>query len=499
MKRPQLSTTILLVFIQLVGIGNVSGQPNERRPNVLFIALDDLNDWVGSLGGKTGIKTPNIDRLASEGILFTKAYCSAPSCTPSRTSILTGKSPSTTGIYDLIRYHWRDNPILADAVTLPQHFRNHGYRTMGSGKIFHALSWINENYGTNQNDARSWNEYFPSVDQPMPQDTWPEGSQQSDHVIKWQPVAKAEENRVPPYYFDFSPLDIPDDSTSDYQVASWASEQLQQAHDTPFFLAAGFFRPHIPWFVPKKYFDLYPLEDIDLPLSPEDDLEDLGETGRQIGAERRRWHQWLVNNGLWKEALQAYMASVSYADAQIGRILDALANGPNADNTIVILWSDHGFHLGEKQTWEKFTLWEESGRIPLIIKAPGVSIPGSRFNKPVSLLDIYPTLADLCDLPDVEGLDGESLKPYIVNPDEEDDRFVVTTFGYMNHAVRSSRWRYICYEDGSEELYDHDHDSGEFYNLATKKEYEGVKRVLKRKIPKANVKPYRPPTIGQSP
>jgi len=469
------------------------GSKNRDQPNVLFIALDDMNDWIGCMGGKSGIHTPNIDRLARQGTLFTRAYCSAPSCTPSRTSILTGKRPSTTGVYGLIRHHWRQNKYLKNNVTLPQHFRNNGYRAIGGGKIFHALSWISDSYGTNQNEERSWDSYYPSIEQSLPEFQWPAEIQRSSTQIQWSPVAGGgDSDRVPPYYFDWGPLEEDETKTSDYKVAAWGAKELQESGEQPFFLAAGIFRPHIPWFVPQKYFDMYPLMDIKVPLSPADDLDDLPPTGRQIGSRTREWHKWLIEQGLWKQAVQGYMASSSYADAQVGRLLDGLAASPYADNTIVVLWSDHGFHLGEKQTWEKFTLWEESGRVPLIIKAPGVTSAGSRCGEPVSLLDLYPTLVDLCGLPRQEAVEGQSLRPLLEQPNRDMGRAIVTTFGYQNHSIRSRRWRYIRFKDGSEELYDHDHDSGEFYNIASDSKYNSVKKRLAENLPKVNRRGYEP-------
>lgn len=469
-----------------------SGSPD--RPNVLFIALDDMNDWVGCLGGKSGVHTPNVDRLAEQGTLFTRAYCSAPSCCPSRTSLLTGRRPSSTGIYYNISYFWRKNPHLKDNVTLPQYFRNNGYRTMGSGKIFHALSWISERYGMVQNDPASWDQYFPSVDNPMPDFNWPDGMKEANNQISWPPVAGGDDpDRVPPYFFDWGPLDVPESQTSDSKVVHWGANKLNENNKgQPFFLGAGIFRPHIPWFVPKKYYDMYPLEDIVVPFVPKGDLNDLPPAGRQMGSGRRSWHQWLVKNGLWKKAVQAYMASMSFADAQVGYLIDALEASRFADNTIVVLWSDHGFHLGEKGTWEKFTLWEEAGRLPLIIKAPGLTTPRSRCGEPVSLLDLYPTLAELCGLPAPDHTEGQSLVPLLKQPDREMGRAVVTTFGYQNHSIRSRRWRYIRYKDGSEELYDHDHDSGEFYNLAGYRRYKSVKKRLAKYLPEKNVSSYSP-------
>ncbi len=496
MKRKDFVRTLgagvaALPFVDGLAPTGGRGDSNDRL-NVLFISIDDLNDWVGCMDAKTAIHTPNIDRLSAQGTLFTRAYCSAPACTPSRISLMTGLSPSSCGVYDNIGYYWRDNPYLRDVRTLPYHFRTHGYRTMGGGKLFHCLSWISDSYGMNQNDPEAWDEYFPSVNRPMPDHVFPEGTRREGNAYVWSRVARGPEGDEGPFYpFDWGPLDVPDSAMSDYKVASWASSRLQEQHDQPFFLGAGIFMPHMPWFVPQKYFDMYPLDEVTVPLAPDDDLEDLPPAGRQMGSARRNWHQWVVRNGLWEQAVQAYKASITFCDAQIGRILDALEAGPNAHNTVVVLWSDHGFHLGEKQTWEKFTLWEEAGRVPLIIKAPGLAPPSSRCGVPVSLLDLYPTLLDVCGLPGKDLLEGESLVPLLRNPGTSRDRGVVTTFGYRNHSIRSRRWRYIRYRNEDEELYDHDHDSGEFHNLAGTERYRSIKESLASWLPEVDIEEVR--------
>ncbi|MEX2351040.1 MAG: sulfatase [Balneolaceae bacterium] len=496
MKRKDFIRTIGAGAVALPFVSGLSSRGSSKgrqgKPNVLFISIDDLNDWVGCMDAKTGIRTPNIDRLAGQGTLFTRAYCSAPSCTPSRTSLMTGLRPSSCGVYDNVGYYWRENSYLEDAKTLPRHFRENGYHTMGGGKLFHGLSWISDSYGRNQNDPDAWDDYYPSVDQPMPDHVFPEGTRKEGSAFVWDRVTQGPEGDAGPFYpFDWGPLDVPESEMSDYKVASWAASELEKEHDKPFFLGAGIFLPHMPWFVPQKYFDMYPIDEIHVPLAPEDDLDNLPPAGRQMGSGRRGWHNWVVRNGHWKSAVQAYKASITFIDEQIGRMLDALESGPNADNTIIILWSDHGFHLGEKQTWEKFTLWEEAGRVPFIIKAPGVTSPGSRCGVPVSLLDIYPTLNHLCGLPDKENLEGEDLVSLLREPGTDRDRGVVTTFGYRNHSIRTRRWRYIQYANGEEELYDHDHDSGEFQNLAGAEEYQSIKDDLAVWLPEVNVEPFR--------
>jgi arylsulfatase A-like enzyme len=462
---------------------------------VLFIAIDDLNDWLTCMGGLTGVHTPHLDRLARSGTLFESAYCTSPACAPSRTSIMTGRRPSTSGVYRNHGYFWRENPVLEDVTALPEHFRDNGYRAAGGGKLYHALPWIREGYGLNQNDPRSWDAYFPSMERAIPEVVRPVEATKSDNgAYVWDPVATGdgEGERVPPRFFDWAPLEEPASATSDHRVVDWAISELERDHDQPFFLGAGILRPHIPWYVPQTFYDQYPLEDIVVPPAPPGDLDDLPPRGQQIGSGRRHWHEWLLEEGLWAEAMQGYLASVSFTDAQVGRLLDALESSDHADDTVVVLWSDHGFHLGEKEAWEKFTLWEESGRVPLMIRAPGVTEPRQRCDEPVSLLDLYPTLTELCGLKTPEGVEGQSLVPLLEDPNRDTDRVAITTWNYQNHSVRSKRWRYIRYRTGEEELYDHDFDPGEYHNLADQEAYEPIKERLAARLPEVNRRAYDP-------
>jgi len=455
-----------------------------RPPNILFIAVDDLNDWANCLGGRPGVHTPHLDRLASKGVLFTNAHCASPACNPSRTAVFTGISASTSGVY-FNRNHWRRSSALAQAVTLPEHFQSQGYRAVGGGKLFHCLSWIRTDYGANQNDASLWDAYYPSAERPMPDSIWPEGYAVDEfETVTWPPLAGGGTPERPPYYFDWGPLPNPDREMPDYKVVDWAISELAREHDRPFFQAVGIFRPHIPWLVPQEYFDLYPIEDIQLPPIQENDLEDCSEVGK--GFCRRSWQEWVLANDQWKAAVQGYMASISFADAQLGRLLDALEKSRYAQNTVIVLWSDHGMHIGEKEHWEKFTLWEESTRVPLMFVAPGVTRPGGLCGEPASLLDIYPTLVELAGQDPRPELEGKSLVPWLKEPSLETGRAVVSTYGYNNHGIRSRRWRYIRYHDGSEELYDHQADPDEYTNLAGRPEYAEVIRELSQWLPKIN-------------
>ncbi len=459
-------------------------QIGADQPNVLFIAVDDLNDWVNVLGGRPGVHTPNIDRLAERGVVFTNAHCSSPSCNPSRASIMTGVRPSTSGIYNN-RQHWRESPVLRDARTIPEHFHSIGYHTTGGGKIFHCLSWIKTSYGSDENDYDIWDDYFPSKTRAMPESVWPEGTVRNDEgTFEWDPVAKGRTDWRPSYYFDWGPLKTTDEEMADFQVVDWAIGELKKEHEKPFFQAVGIFRPHIPWFIPQKYFNRYPLNEITLPPVKERDLEDCSSVGKSFC--RRKWQEWILENDMWKQAVQGYLAGISFADAQVGRLLDALDASSYAENTMIVLWSDHGMHIGEKEHWEKFTLWEESTRVPLIITAPGVATPGGRCGRPVSLLDVYPTLIELCGNRPYPSLEGQSLVPLLRDTQASRERPAITTWGFNNHAVRTERWRYIRYNDGSEELYDHQSDPDEYTNLAGQSQYKSKKEDLAQWLPTTN-------------
>jgi arylsulfatase A-like enzyme len=444
----------------------------SSKPNVLFIAIDDLNDWVGCLGANPDVKTPNIDRLAARGVLFTRAYCAAPVCNPSRAALMSGKRPSTSGVYEN-RQPMRLSPVLQDIVTMPQHFIANGYRVVGGGKIYHG----------GFPDPRSWQEYFPSQQNNAPANPKPE---------------RVPLNGIPgTAQFDWGPLNVPDSEMGDMKTAEWASAELARQHDKPFFLACGFSKPHLPWYVPGKYFDMYPLDKITLPVVKEDDLDDVPPEGRRL-ALRSGDHRRVTGHAQWKKAVQGYLASISFVDACVGRVLDALDKGPHAKSTAVVLWSDHGWHLGEKLHWRKFALWEESTRNVFIVSAPGVTKSGTKCVRTVSAMDIYPTMIELCGLSPKDGIEGASLMPLLKSPSAGWDTPAVTTYERGNHAVRNERWRYIRYHDGTEELYDHDKDDMEWTNLAGKPEYAKVKQELARWLPKADA-PDSPKRPGGTP
>jgi arylsulfatase A-like enzyme len=434
-----------------------------RPPNVLFIAVDDLNDWIGPLGGHPQAITPHLDQFAAQSVNFRNAHCQAPICNPSRVSLLTGTLPSSSGIYYL-GPPLRDAQATRRAVTLPQHFARCGYSTTGAGKIFHV-----EGPQEFQTYGGPFGGFGP------------------------RPPFNLNCGHVNPLW-DWGPFPERDDQLADAHLADWTCQQLRQPPDQPFFLACGFYRPHVPLYVPQKWFDLYPLDAIQLPAHLEDDLGDVPAYGQDLSwsAVAPR-HRWMVDQDQWRRAVQAYLASVSFVDAQIGRILETLRQSDLNQNTVVVIWSDHGFHLGTKQRWGKRSLWEASTRVVLMIDAPG-HLSRIACDRPVGLIDLYPTLIELCGLDPVMGLDGQSLVPLLQDPDRDWIRPALTTFGQHNHAVRSQHFRYITYADGTEELYDHRHDPHEFVNLVGHEDYRKVVDEHRRWLPQLN-QPLAPGSV----
>jgi arylsulfatase A-like enzyme len=284
---------------------------------------------------------------------------------------------------------------------------------------------------------------------------------------------------------DFGPLDVDDEEMPDYKATQWAVDYLRRKHDQPFFLGCGINLPHLPWFAPKKYFDLYPLDQIVLPLVNENDLDDVPPIAWGWAHLRgRNDHKAITSTGNWKKAVQAYLACISFVDTLVGRLLDALDESPYADNTVIVLWGDHGWSLGEKLTWRKVNLWEEANRTPLMMVVPGVTQAGSRCPRPVSLIDLFPTLVEVCGLTPPRGQqEGVSLMPLLKDAQARWDRPALMTWRRGNHSVRSERWRYTRYADGGEELYDHEFDPFEWKNLAQNPQFEHIKKKLAKWLP----------------
>ncbi len=458
---------------------------NEEMPNVLFVSIDDMNDWVDCLDGPKSVNTPHLDNLASQGVLFSNAHCTAPASAPSRTSVMTGLRPSTSGVYSNI-HDLREAPVLDTAKTIPEYFKELGYTVKGGGKLFHALCWIQTNYGRDQNIPGIWDDYFPSKERSLPETVWPESAEKdSEGTVTWTPIAGADNENRPAWFFDFGPVGK-EENYADYKVVDWALNELKKDHDDPLFLGVGIYRPHLPWFVPQEYFDLYPLDEIELPELKEGDLDNVSEVSHNWL--RRSWHNWIVENDQWEKAIRAYKASMSFADAQLGRLIDGLKESGEFENTIIVLWSDHGMHLGEKEQWEKFTLWERATRVPMVFVGPDIE-EGGVSSQPASLLDIFPTLVEMTNNEPFDQLEGKSLLPILKDTEEQRAEPAVTTWHYGNHAMRNDRWRYIHYHNGDEELYDHNDDPNEFYNLADDPQYSHIIDSLKQWLPEINVDP----------
>ncbi len=431
----------------------------DNSLNVLIISIDDLNDWTGCLGGHPQAKTPNIDRLAKRGTLFRNAHCQAPICTPSRASLVTGLYPSTTGLY-FLQPGLNASPIAMRRPNLLQHFEQAGYRTMGSGKFVHGATegkYFMEHGG-------SMGGFGPTPDKKL---TYPDG------LKLWDWGAFPENEQLMP----------------DTQVADWTIERLNRNYEQPFLLVAGFWRPHVPMYAPPRWFESFPLEKIQLPEVVANDRSDISEYAKRltIGFPAPR-HSWFVDNDGWRSAVQAYLASVAFVDHCVGRVLDALDDSEYSDNTVVVLFSDHGWHLGEKERWAKRSLWNDSTRVPLIVAAPGMP-KDQQSDRPVGLIDIFPTLLELTGLPHRDDLEGRSLAPLLQDASMNWSRPILTTFAPLNHSLRSTRWHYIQYADGSEELYDHISDPHEWRNLATSSEHAGLMPRMRDALPKNNAEP----------
>jgi arylsulfatase A-like enzyme len=444
-------------FLVALSISLLAGSMNllaaaPQKPNVLFIAIDDLNHWVGHLGRHPQTKTPNIDRLAKLGVTFTRAYCTAPACNPSRASLMSGLRPSTTGCY-LNSQNWR--PGISEDQLLNTHFLRAGYRVYGAGKIYHG----------SYDRGGEWTDYFRG----------------GGGNLKLHPSAKDDGVGG----IKFGPLANADEDMPDYHTVSYCLEKMAEQSDRPFFIACGLVKPHMPFSVPKKWFDMFPLETIQLPPWREDDLDDVPPAGVRMAGPQGD-HAAILKSGRWKEAVQAYLATIAFCDAQIGRLLDGWEKSPQRDNTLICLWSDHGWSLGEKSHWRKFALWEEPTRTVFVWKVPGVTPAGGVCGRPVDYSSIYPTLCSLTGLPLPAHLEGRDITPLLKNPKAPWEFPAITTHGRMNHTVRSEEWRYIRYADGSQELYHNAVDPLEYTNLANNPAYAAQKAELARWLPKVD-------------
>lgn len=450
----------LLLFSFFLGI-SLSVLPAKEQPkNVLFLSIDDLNTWLLQDPNRYGgsVIAPNIRKLAASGVNFTHAYCASPKCSPSRTAVFSGVAPWNSGLWENSQTI-KESELITGVPHLSKYFRDHGYYTAKAGKITH---------GYDQADA--WDDELRGVK--VSRREAPPGAPLNG-------LAQSKSGKLTEG--DWGPTHLAEAEMYDYLQANYAIEQLQKDHENPFFIACGVFLPHMPWYVPQKYLDMYPLDEIVLPEFEKDDLDDvppLGKAFASVSTVER-----ILEHDQHKKAVQAYLAATTFVDAQMGRILDALDKSPYRDNTVVVLWSDHGFHLGEKMHWQKGSLWEEATNCLLLIRAPGVSSEeGAVSEQFASLLDIYPTLVELCGLPTPGHLDGKSLVPVLQDPNAALSDHAITAYDGQI-AVRTKDFRYIRYSDGEEELYDRKNDPHEWVNQSNNPEFKPIKERLNALLP----------------
>ena len=442
---------------------NIKGIHKDNKPNIIFICIDDLNDWVGCLKGHPQTITPNIDKLASQGTLFANAHCQAPICGPSRASVMTGLYPHISGNYLQLkdRNIKKSNGITQTVTLLPDYFEKHGYKSMAVGKIYHQ--------GDAANTFDEYGGYFDKVG--------PKPEQRFNYDPKWF------EDKIGNTQTDWGAYPDVDSKMSDYKSASWAIEKLNQNHDKPFFMAIGFYRPHVPWYVPQKWFDQFPLDSIKTPPYLKTDMNDIPKMGQHVSeAPQMPTTEWMKKNKQWKKAIQAYLASINFVDFQIGRVLKTLEKSKYNNNTIVVLWSDQGYQLGEKNRIAKQALWQRITHCILIIK-PLYAKTKQVCKQPVQLIDIYPTLLDLSKLPKNLLNNGHSLKPLLEQPSSEWIYPAITSYGRGNISIITNHYQLIQYEDQSMEFYDLKNDPNEWINLVNKPEYKKLIEVQKKLIP----------------
>ena len=467
----------LLVSLVLFTAATVFAQ--KQQPNIIMIAVDDLNDWIGVYGGNPQVITPNMNKLAQKAMVFRNASCPGPVCGPSRSALLSGFRPSTTGIYGNSN-NMLNSEIVQTHATLPEYFSKHGYLTISSGKIFHKhTTATGDDHGQWAFDV--WN-----------QEKGTESAVQEDKmfscyngIINGKKIENSQYSSGPANDMLFGPTKGSKENTKDYKTAKWFEQKLRENYDKPFFMSVGISKPHLPFVVPQEYFDMYALDTIKVPDYRMDDLDDIVDKSGKKVYQPQTSFLWAQHYGVEKDVVRAYMAAISYADACIGVVLDALAKSVYADNTIILLWGDHGWHLGEKLRYQKATLWREATQLPFIFHVPGMNKKQDCYRN-VNLLDIYPTLIELCNLPEKK-LDGKSLTPLLKNPAIE-WLPTVTTLNQGNHSIMSEKWHYISYAKGVEELYNLENDPLEWTNLANNDspKTEAVKKKLKQHLPIVN-------------
>tara|TARA_R110002049_G_scaffold50370_3_gene143166 strand:+ start:214485 stop:215879 length:1395 start_codon:yes stop_codon:yes gene_type:complete len=446
----------MIAAVSVLHAATVGAAEAAKKPNVLFIAIDDLNDWTGFLGGHPDAVTPHMDALAGHARNFINAHCSVPVCSASRVCVMSGVAATTHGSYEL-GPSYEELPALSEVPTLQRYFKDNGYYTLSGGKVLH--------HGFNGRLAGAIDRSFGRQKTRRPKTPM-------NRPSHWSGA------------WDWGAFPETDAEMADAQLADKAAKALQENFDQPFFMSVGFVRPHVPLFVPPRWFDLYDAQSFKLPQSPASELDDLPANFLSINQYAAApTHAEVIKHGKQRSLTHAYLASISFVDHCVGMVLDGLKSGPHADNTLIVLWSDHGFHLGEKQHWAKRTLWEESTRVPLLFAGPGIE-PGEACRQPASLLDIYPTLVELCGLPMNPHLQGLSLVPQLRDPAAPRERPAITSSYFGNHSIRSRDWRLVVYNDGEQELYDHRSDPHELHNLAGETAHKAVQDELAQWLPK---------------
>ena len=465
--------TSLAIVLLKTGCGEAE---SPSQPNVIMFITDDLSDWVNPLGYDQAV-TPNLDRLAEMGVSFTNAHAPGVFCAPSRTAIWTGLHASTTGCYTNEVFHY-DYPEIQ---TIQMAFKDAGYNTFGAGKLYHHRSGYV--------DMRGWDEYFARSQEVIDMAYEMNGYHQND-------VPLPDPHPYGPYYGDnfdpnnrgfhleWGPIDNAlEDSMVDAIRTNWAVEVLGREHTKPFFLSLGMYLPHYPNYAPQKYFDLYDRDNIELPPYYEDDLEDLSPALQKRFQARSGQHKRLEDLDAVEDAVLGYLACVSYADAMLGRVMDALEKSSSRENTIVFFWSDQGFHHGEKGHWGKHTLWERTSHVPFIWAGPGIA-ENRTVETTVSLIDIFPTLAELCGLTVESQVEGISLASSLRDPSTAIERNVYLPDDVPGaYSIMNMEWRFILNHDGSEELYNVKEDPNEWYNLAGDEGYREIIAELKSTAP----------------
>ncbi|WP_149497590.1 sulfatase [Roseiconus lacunae] len=439
----------LLAVFSLGGMMPSAPAEANDKPNVLFVAVDDLNHWVTFMQRNPQAKTPNFDRLAKMGLAFTNAYCAVPACEPSRCALMGGRRPWVTGCY-LNGDSWKQHQKAGEG--LSAQFLKAGYHVAGAGKIYHSMAY----------HQSEWTEYMSKA----------------GHSLNGPGVQKMDG-----YHNDKTHPELKDEDLIDWHTTDYCIEQLRRVDDKPFFIACGLYKPHLPFVVPRKYYDDFPLDSIQLPPHQDNDLDDVPPAGVRM-ANPKGDHAKFLKSGRWKAAIQSYLASCAYTDMNLGRLLDAYEKSPQRDNTILVLWTDHGWSLGEKEHWRKFALWEEPTRTPMIWVVPGLTQPGTRCEATVDHMNIYPTLCKLAGIDVPEHVSGYDMAPLLADPQAEWNYPAITTHGFNNHAVRTQNFRYIRYDNGDEELYASQEDPYEWANLAGDPQYSSVKTELAQWLPK---------------